>query len=416
MVRGVGGRAAVLGVLALAALVSASAPARAAAGDWPRFRGPTGCGITDEKGLPIQWGGAANENVLWKTPLAKSHNPWSSPVIVGDRLFLTAAGMENREQHVLCFSKRDGKPLWDTPVPPGPWTGAEPKGGLGGPTPVTDGKHVWAVFGTAVVACLDMEGKIVWRKDLPGQNFDVTVGASPILYEDTLLYIADQNKKTSSLIAYDKATGDVRWEQKRPDVVFAHSTPLLISVTGRVQLIVSASVALQGIDPADGKMLWWCKGNGETASPVYGGSLVYMDSGRGGGGMAVDPAGQGDVTATHLKWKSDAAQSDLSSPVIVGGHVYRLSGHNLVCMDLATGGEVYSRALAGASEWASPIVTPEGRIYCATAGKSYVIQAGPDGKIVATSDLGDPNHASPAVSEGRIYLRGMRFLYCIGAR
>lgn len=132
--------------------------------------------------------------------------------------------------------------------------------------------------------------------------------------------------------------------------------------------------------------------------------------------MAVDPTGQGDVTPTHLKWKSEAARSDLSSPVIVGGHVYRLSGHNLVCMKLATGEEVYSKPLPGASGWASPILTPEGRIYCATAGKTYVLQAGPKGEVLATSDLGDPNHASPAVSDGRIYLRGMRFLYCIGAK
>jgi len=405
-------------VLALAVVVVAvSVVARPAPGaDWPRFRGPTGCGTTEEKGLPIQWGGKDDENILWKTPLPKSHNPWSSPVLTGDRIFFTSAKMEGQEQHVLCFSKADGKPLWDTVIPPGPWKGAEPKGGLSGPTPVTDGKHVYVVFGSAVVVCLDLEGKVVWRKDLPECNFDVTVGASPILYEDTLVYIADQNKKTSSLLAYDKATGEVRWEQKRPDVIFAHSTPILIMVGGRVQLIVSASGALQGFDPAKGEMLWWCKGNGETASPVYGEGLVYVDNGRGGGGMAVDPTGQGDVTPTHLKWKSEAARSDLSSPVIVGGHVYRLSGHNLVCMKLATGEEVYSKPLPGASGWASPILTPEGRIYCATAGKTYVLQAGPKGEVLATSDLGDPNHASPAVSDGRIYLRGMRFLYCIGAK
>jgi len=399
-------------ILALAATAGAAESAL----DWPQFRGPTGQGLADQKGLPTQWSAKDGENVLWKTPLAASHNPFSSPVIAGDFIFFTSCKMEGQEQNVLAFRKADGKPLWDTPIPPGPWKGAEPKGGLAGPTPCTDGKHVYVVFGSAVVACLDFQGKVVWRKELPAYNFDVTVGSSPILYKDTLLYLADQYKKTSSLFAFDKATGDLKWEDKRPEVQFAHSTPILISAAGKTQLIVSGSNVLLGYDPDTGKRIWWCAGNGETASPVFGGGLVYEDNGRGGSGVAVDPTGQGDVTKTHLKWKNDGVNSDLSSPVVVGDHLYRLSGSFLLCMKLATGGIVYKQSLPGASGWASPIATPEGNVYCASAGKSYVVKAGPTCEILATNDLGDPNHASAAVSDGKIYLRGAKFLWCVGKK
>jgi len=409
--------AAVLFVLAGTSLAAAESGGGGGLGpnDWPQFRGPTGQGITGEKDLPTKWGGSDGQNVLWKAPLAASHNPWSSPVIAGDTILFTSCKMEGQEQHVLAFSKADGKPLWDTPIPPGPWKGAEPKGGLADPTPCTDGRNVYAVFGSAVIVCLDMQGKIVWRKEFPAYNFDVTVGSCPILYKNLILYQADQYKKTSSLFAYDRATGDVKWEDKRPEVTFAHSTPILLAVGGKTQLIVSGSTGLMGVDPDEGKRIWWCKGAGETASPVYGGGLVYADTGRGSGGLAVDPTGQGDVTATHLKWKVELG-SELSSPVVAGDCLYRLCGTNLVCLKLATGEKVWSQKLEGISAWASPIVTPEGNIYCASSGTSFIIKAGPKCEILATNNLGDPNHAAPAISDGKIYLRGTKFLYCVGKK
>ena len=246
------------------------------------------------------------------------------------------------------------------------------------------------------------------------KDFDVTIGASPVLYDDTVLMICDKVGGKSSLIAFDRRSGGVKWEQKRPEVGFAHSTPVLTQVRGKMQMLVAASNALQGLDPVTGMVLWTCAARGDTASPVLGGDIVFCDSGRGGPGTAVDPTGTGDVTKTHLKWKKEVPEG-FSSPIVVGDYIYRLHNPGLVtCWKLATGEEVYKERLQGiTSTAASPIATPEGRIYFASAGKSYVLQAGPVIKVLAINDLGDPCHASPAVSDGMIILKGSKFLYCI---
>ncbi len=157
------------------------------------------------------------------------------------------------------------------------------------------------------------------------------------------------------------------------------------------------------------------RGAGDTVSPVYGDGLVYLDSGRGGGGIAVDPNGRGDVTRTHRRWKVDAVPEGFSSPVVVGDSLYRLTNpETLRCWKMANGEEVFKERLPGVSTAASPFTTPEGRIYLASAGKSYVVKAGPKLEVLAINDLGDASQASPAVAGGCIFLKGRRYLYCIG--
>src|SRR5262249_26121369 len=158
--------------------------------------------------------------------------------------------------------------------------------------------------------------------------------------------------------AFDRKTGEKKWEQKRPTANFSHSTPTLVKVKGKPMLLVAASGALQGVDPTDGKLLWWCDGSGDTVSPVYGAGVAYCDSGRGGGsvGVAVDPTGEGNVTKTHRKWKADKVAEGFSSPVVVGEYMYRL--HNpgvLRCTKLATGEEVSTTRLAGVATRCSPV-------------------------------------------------------------
>jgi outer membrane protein assembly factor BamB len=163
-------------------------------------------------------------------------------------------------------------------------------------------------------------------------------------------------------------------------------------------------------------VLWWCDAAGDTVSPVYRGGLVYCDGGRGGAGVAVDPTGTGDVTKTHLKWKVQVPDG-FSSPVIAGEYVYRV--HNpgiLKCWKLDGGETIINERLNGISTASSPIATPDGRIYFAGAGKSYVLKAGPKLDILATNDLGDGCEASPAVADGKIFLKGSKFLYCIGKK
>ena len=348
----------------------------------------------------------------------------SSPIVARGKVFVTMSywpGGVNAKQfpehHVACYRMSDGKLLWDTKVPNGPWLLSDLRGGYTAPTPAADGERVYVMFGSSVIAALDYDGKIVWRKEIKPFAFDVCAGSSPVLYEDTVILQCDQVGGTSRLLAFDRKTGEVKWEQKRPQNGFSHSTPTLVRIKDKPQLLMAASNALQGVDPDTGKVLWWCDAKGDTVSPVYRGGLVYLDSGRGGRAVAVDPTGEGNVTKTHLKWSVAQVPQGFSSPVIVGEYLYRL--HNpgtLHCWDLNSGKAIYSERLEGASAACSPIATPDGRIYCASAGKSVVVQAGPKFEVLATNEIGDGCEASPAVSDGRIYLERTAAFFGASAR
>ncbi len=387
------------------------------ASDWPQWRGPTENGISTEKDLPLSWGGKDNANVLWKIELPKSQNPFSSPIVSRGKVFIASALDNPLEHRVVCLDAKDGSKLWDTPVQPGPWKLGDLRGGYNAPTPAADGERVYAVFGSAVVAALDYDGKLLWRSPLKVVNFDVAMGMSPIVYDDTVLLLCERISN-SSLIAFDGKTGDVKWEAKRPNSTFAHTTPLLTKVNGKPMLIVGVSNALQGVDPADGKILWSCPFRGDVPTPVHGDTTVYCDGGRGGtAGIAVDPTGTGDVAKTHLKWKTEPLGEGFGSALIIGDLLYRLmNSGSFRCLKLATGEQVYAQKLPGVCGRCSPVAAADGRIYCASGGKSYVVQAGPEFKILGTGDLGDPNDASPAVADGKLFLRGRKFLFCIGTK
>jgi outer membrane protein assembly factor BamB len=408
-------------MLTAAAVCALSAALPAFAEDWPQWRGPTGMGLSAEKDLPVSWGGQDNTNILWKVELPRAYHPFSSPIVSAGRVFLTTATDEHGSERLLCYRARDGRKLWDTFVKPGEWKMDDRRGSYCYPTPAADGKCVFAAFGSGVIACIDYDGKAVWRAPLGSCRFDVALGSSPVLHGDLVILLNDQLDGGSRLTAFDRKTGAVRWRRLRPTFRRAHSTPILISVNGRCQMVVSAADALQGIDPATGETLWWCKSVGETSSPVYAAGMVYCDSGRWLQGVEyrsavlVSPTGSGDVTETHVTWRIERIFQDLASPVVVAGRLYRLGpSGRLTCLDLKARRQVYQQRLRGAITWTSPVATADGLIYFASAGKSYVVKAGAEFEIVGESDLDDRNGASPAVADGRIFLRGRKRLYCIG--
>ncbi len=410
-------------------------PTACFAGDWPGWRGPTGMGYTDEKDLPLIWSAKTGENIIWKTLLhgGSKENPdftspgWSCPIVWKNRIFITTAiwtdkTLSNKERrsvinehHVLCFDAKDGSQLWDTVVPAGKIVVDNIYHGYAVPTPCTDGKHVYALFSSGVLAALDFQGKIAWREELPRlKDSDNGICSSPILYEDSVVVPGLQDM---GLRALDKKTGKVKWEQKVKQRN-TMSTPVLIRVKDKTQLIHYAG-GIQGIDPASGDTLWSCKAPTSQSSPVFRGGLLYADSGRGGQfGVAVDPTGSGDVSKTHVKWQTRVEGMAANSAIIVAGRVYRGSGPDFIrCWSMADGELVHEEKASRLSPSASPIATPDGRIYFAGPGKSYVIKTGPKFEIIANNDLNDgENFTTPAVSEGRLYIKGKSYLWCIGKK
>jgi len=397
--------------------------------DWPSYRGPTGMGISSDTGVPLTWDAKDGGNVLWKSPLpgttakGKPDLNQSSPIIRKDRVFVTTAYWpEGRaqsmfpEQHVTAYQLSDGKQLWDTVVPVGEWKLSDLRGGYTAPTPCTDGERVYVHFGSSTLAALDFDGKIVWQNDIPDwKDFDVAIASSPVLHDGRLYLLADRNNKKGTLTAFDPKTGKEVWTQKRT-TAFSHTTPVFVEHNGKPLMLVGAAGELQGIDPANGDRLWWVKTPGDVTSPVYANGFVYTDSGRGSQGVFVDATGKGDVTATNVKWSVKNIPEALSSPLIQGDYLYRL--HNpgvLKCLEIKTGKLVYEQRLEGVSGAASPI-SANGRIYFASAGKTFVLAPGPKYDLLATNDLGEPSFASAAISNGRIVLKGGKHLFCVGSK
>jgi outer membrane protein assembly factor BamB len=422
----------------LSALVLMPAAGRTRAGDWPCWRGPTGLGYTDEKDLPLVWDGKSGKNVIWKTPLvgggpkAEFSSPGHScPIVWRDRVFITTAiwpaemTQEERrktinEHHVLGFQANDGKQLWDTVVPAGKCVVDNFYHGYAVPTPATDGKRIFALFGSGVLACLDFDGKIIWREELPrSKDTDGGTCSSPVLYEELVIIPGLGN---DGLRAYEKSSGKLKWEQKTRDRN-RMATPLLLRSGAKAQLIHLAG-GVQALDPASGELLWSCRNVPVgSSSPAFGGGLLYTDSGRGGKTAAlVDPSGSGDVTKTHMKMQIQGVPGGAgSSAIIVDKYVYRGSEPGkILCWELATGELMYEERALKLSPCASPIATADGRIYIAGPVKSYVFKAGPKFEQLAVNDLesggGSQDYTTMAVSNGRLYFKGRNFLWCVGEK
>ena len=352
-----------------------------------------------------------DEELVWRVAIAPGH---STPCVVREHIFFTT--FENEQLFTVALDRATGREHWRQRAPAERLESFHRTGSPAVATPACDGERVYVIFGSSVLAALGLDGKLVWRKEIVPFDFDVAIGTSPVLHGETIILQCDGVKKSSRLIAYDRKTGAVTWEQKRPQNEFSHSTPVVARIGDKDQLLVAASNALQGVDPSSGKVLWSCAGKGDTVSPVFGSGIVYCDSGRGGLAVAVDPSGTGDVTASLRKWTAQLPEG-FSSPVIVGEYLYRLNNPGfLKCCKLASGEVVFNERLDGVATAPSPITTADGRIYLASSGKSYVVKAGPKLEVLAVNDLGDGSEASAAIAGGRLYFKGQKYLYCIGKK
>lgn len=392
---------------------------------WPHWRGPSVQGLVEGRGYPDRW--SETQNVLWKVPVpGRGH---SSPIIWGDRIFLTTATEDGARRSVLSFRRLDGELLWDTPVPEPP--AAERlyrKNSYASSSATTDGERVYAYFGNSGVVAVDFGGNLVWHTSLGLIDLYHGPGGSPLLFKDRLILFQDQmtfgrDRAAPSpgfIVALDKETGREIWRKERSPRP-GWGSPIAIQVGDRFEIIVSSGRSIDAYDPDTGEMLWTCSGNTpETIPmPVVGHGLIYCSSGRAGPTLAVRPGGSGDVTESHVEWSSPKGSPFVPSPLLLGDYLYTVndmasiaSSHNA-----HTGATVGQLRLGEAKREgfsASPVAV-EGKIFFTNDdGETFVLSPAPDFELLHVNRLGEQTLASPALIDGRWYFRTAGHLVCIG--
>jgi len=380
--------------------------------DWPQFRGPTGQGVSDEQGLPLTW--SETKNVRWK--VAIPGRGWSSPVVQGDRIWLTTATEEGKSLRAISVDRNTGAIVQNVEVFRLKSAKlANPKNSLASPTPIVEGDRVYVHFGAFGTACITQSGEIVWKTKLEYDNGQHGTGGSPVLYEDLLIISCDGND-VQFVVALDKLTGKVRWKKSREGYQ-AYTTPLIVELAGSPQVISPGAFRAISYDPRNGKELWqvtYGEGFSNVPRPVYGDGLVFICTGfQQPSLLAVRVDGKGDVTKSKVQWKLDRGVPLTPSPLLVGSELYMVTDNGIVtCVDAKTGKE-YWRARVGGNHSASPIYA-DGRIYFLNEeGESVVLAPGQQLKHLATNQLDGRTLASMAVSNGSIFIRSDTHLYRI---
>lgn len=395
--------------------------------DWPQFRGPGGLGISTAKGLPVNW--SSDKNLLWKIELPGAGA--SSPIVVGERLFLTCysgygvpgqgKGDINRlKRHVLCVNASTGKTLWKTDVPASlPESATVREHGYAASTPACDGERLYVFFGKSGVFAFNLDGRQLWRADVGTQYHGWGSAASPVLYKN--LVIINACVESESLVALDKNTGKEVWRAR--GIKESWNTPQIVTNTNaKSELVLAIAGKILSFDPATGQALWNCATDIKwymAPSVTAQDGIIYAIGGRSGvAALAVRSGGKGDVTSTHRLWTGNKG-SNVSSPLFHRDHLYWVheSLGIAYCAEAKTGKIVYEERLPGATQfYASPILADGKFYYVSRTGRTFVLKAGPKFEQLAVNDLSDRStfDASPAVAGSRLYLRSNRFLYCVG--
>lgn len=406
------------------------------ANNWPQFRGPTGDGISLAKDLPLTW--SPTQNVKWKSPIpGRGH---SSPVILGERIWLTtasetnvrtfAAGPDTMQQAervvigVVCLDRATGSQLYYRELfavdnPPA----VNALNSYATPTPVVEPGRVYCDFGTFGTACLNADsGEVLWKRQLPLDHHQGP-GSSPALHKNLLILVRDGTDQ-QYVAALDKETGTTVWKTDRPPLatpvrVFrkSFSTPLVFDAAGRVQMVVPGAQWFVSYEPETGTEIWRVdNGKGETVAPrpVYADGLVYVSTGVFSGKAqlwAIRVDGEGDVTKTHVAWKLPSSIGFMASPLLFGGELYLLSDDSFLTCVEARSGAILNKVRVGGNFAASPVCA-EGRIYCfSREGKTVVLRASKELTLLAENQLDGPVIASPAFVHSAIYVRTASHLY-----
>jgi outer membrane protein assembly factor BamB len=418
--------------------------------NWPSWRGPGGLGISAEKGIPAKWD--LSKNIKWKIEVPGLGH--SSPIVWGDKIFITTAVNSNPEEanwqkgfpmvnrkldsgdvswKVLCFDKGTGKLLWaQTAITRKPVNGRHIKNSYASQSPVTDGTYVFAFFGDQGMYCYDFQGKLIWSSDLGSFTMRNSwgMGSSPVLYKNYVIQTCDQETGKSFIVALDKKTGKIAWKTER-DELSSWSTPYVYDQGARPELVVNATKAIRSYDPETGKLLWECRGPATsitTPTPTFMNGFFIVSS-----GFLMDPVrpitafrpgAAGDITlkegetrSAAIAWRQQVAAPYIPTPLAYDGRIYVLLDQGFIaCYDANTGKESYgkTRIDISATGFSASPVAMDGKIFCSSEdGDVFVIKAGDQFELLAKNSLGEGIMASPAVSNGNMFIRTIGHLYCI---
>jgi outer membrane protein assembly factor BamB len=408
-----------LALFALLALIATNAMA----GDWPQWRGPDGTGHSDEKGVPLRW--SKTDNIAWKIPLAETGN--STPIVYGDKVFITGTRDEGKTRALICFSRVDGKELWSKGVE---YTEKDPSHKTNpfcSSSPVTDGKRIVVWHGSAGLFCYDMSGKELWQMKLGKFEHIWGYAASPIIYKDLVIASCGPGL-TSFVAAFNKDTGEEVWRiapkesqsLKVEEFRGSWSTPVVYKDGDRDVILMSLPMHLYALEPATGKTVWKSGGLSKLVytSPLTSPSHVVAMSGYHGPAICIRPGGNGDVTEDNMAWTHVDRKMNpqrVGSGIIVGNHIYILNETGMAwCLDLTTGEKLWEQRLGGKS-WSS-MAHVDGRLYVNNMdGKTFVLKPTPEKcEVLAENELGELTRGSLAFSNGQIFVRTYKHLYCIG--
>jgi len=424
------------------AVALAAATTTLSAENWPQWRGPGSQGISAEPNVPAVW--SATRNVAWKTELPSGH---SSPIVWGDRIFVTAAiegavvpgahavghvvdgqvwihpdsvaADRTHRLEVLALDAGSGKVLWNQTAYEGPvYDARHRRSSFAGPTAVTDGRMVYAYFGPEGLYAYDFSGRLAWKVVEHFKTLGLGTGTSPVLFQNLVIIQRDEDEgKASAIVAYDKQSGRQVWKTARP-VQISWSTPVLVAASNRTELVTNGSELAIAYDPATGKEIWRTKGVESNAihTPLVGKGLVIVTAGF--PEKRVIAIRAGDVPSeARVAWTYGKGTGYVVSNIIYGDYVYLLTDAGVVtCLDAATGAVRYEGTLPPvASHFMGSPVAFNGLIAMTSEdGDTFMLKVGPTPEVIGTNSIDEPVYSSPAIANGRIYIRGEKHLFAIG--
>lgn len=418
-------------VLTAALIAMACSPSRAAE-SWPAFRGPGRTGVVADRAAPHEWSVARNENIRWRAPLPAAGN--SSPVVAGNRVFVTCPSDEGRERGLYALDAADGRLLWQRTVRHEAEDPTHPTNPYCSPSPAVDERRVVVWHGSAGMHCYDHDGRPLWSRDLGTFRHVWGYAASPVLWEDKVVLHCGPGVR-QFVMALNAADGGTLWQREipggadgidpapgesAPDWIASWASPVIVGEGRSAQVLVAQPGRVQAYSLADGTPAWHVGGLGKLVygDVVLGDGIGIANSADPGAMIGFRLGGNVDATERHALWRRETrALQSVGSGVIVAGSLYLPNEEGvLYCLDAATGAERWKQRLGGGRTWCSAVVI--GRLlYVATySGRVFVIRPDPAGyDLLAENDLGEPTNSTPAAADGRLYLRSFGHVVCVEA-